>query len=397
MDHISKSLKQKAERVLFGNIVPFWINHSIDEKNGGFYGRISNELSVEHEAPKSLILNVRILWTFSALYNYDPKAEYLKMANRAYDYLSKHFMDKKYGGAYWLVNFKGKVLNDKKKIYGQAFTVYALSEYYRVTQRKAVLDEAITLFRMIEKHNYDNENFGYFETSNRNWTIAEEMRLSEVDMNEVKSMNTHLHLMEAYTTLYKVWKDKEVGCKLESLINNFLDFVIDPNTLHFKLFFNEFWNVRTNRVSFGHDIEGSWLLYEAAEILGNKGMLEKISKIVLNMVDVTIREGFNTKFSIYTERYSDGSLLTNCHWWQQAEAVVGLVNAYQISGRKEYLECAVKAWDFIEDHFVDKENGEWFYEIKENGTPNQKLQKVSEWKGPYHNGRACLEIIKRLK
>lgn len=391
-----RELRDSVEKELFGNIVPFWLSHARDCQNGGFFGRISNNLLVEKEAQKSLILTARVLWTFSALYRYSQREDFLKMADHAYYALSRQFFDPEFGGVFWLLDFSGKVLNEKKKMYGQAFSIYALSQYYAIKNQDEILDQAISIYRLIEKYNYDRRYKGYFETSNRNWTIAEEMRLSEVDMNEMKSMNTHLHLMEAYTNLYRFWPDKELKEKLRELIDVFLSFIIDPATSHFKLFFDERWNRKSDSISFGHDIEGSWLLCEAAEVLDDSALTDHIREVAIHMVTTTMKEGFSDRYAIFAEKNGDGTIFRGVHWWQQAEAVVGLINAYQITGDLIYMEWAVRCWTYISDIFVDREHGEWFYEIGEDGKPDNRRYKVSEWKGPYHNGRACLEILKRL-
>jgi mannobiose 2-epimerase len=391
-----KEFSDSVESELSDNIVPFWLMHTRDCRNGGFYGRISNDLVIKKKAHKSLILTARILWTFAALHHFSPWDEYLRMAEHAYASLLKHFFDEEYGGAFWLVDYKGKVINEKKKIYGQAFTIYALSEFYGTTGRVEILDKALEIYRLIEKHNYDRQYKGYFETSNRDWTIAEEMRLSEVDMNEMKSMNTHLHLLEAYTNLYRYWPDPELKKRLKELIDVFISFIIDPQTDHFKLFFDERWNRKSDSISFGHDIEGSWLLCEAAAIVDDEALKEQIKKIAIDMVNATMKEGFSERFGIFAEMNGDGTVFREVHWWQQAEAVVGFINAYQITSDSLFLDWAVKAWKYITDTLVDRTHGEWFYEISEDGKPDNQRYKVSEWKGPYHNGRACLEILKRL-
>ena len=397
VNHELSEFCNKARKELFGNIIPFWLKHSRDQENGGFYGRITNDLRIEKKAPKGLVQTSRILWTFSALYQLSAKDEYLEMAHWAYQFLIDKYFDDQFGGVFWLLDYKGNVVEDKKKIYGQAFTIFALAEYNKVSQNDEALARAFKLFHVIEENNYDDENKGYYETSNRDWSISEDMRLSEIDMNEKKSMNTHLHLMEAYTTLYQVCPHQILEFKLRELIDDFTKFILDPDTKHLILFFDEFWRKKSENISFGHDIEGSWLLCEAAKVLGDKDLIENIDRIALDMVNVTIQEGFSDKFSIYVEKCGDGSLDRSVHWWQQAEAVVGLVNAFQISEGKQYLEWALKCWQFIEDFIIDRSHGEWFYEIKQNCHPDHKRHKVSEWKGPYHNARACMEIVKRLE
>lgn len=391
------ALCSRVENELFNNIVPFWIKYAPDDENGGFYGRVSNDLIVQKKAFKSLILNARILLTFSILYQFRRDPRFLQMADRAYQYLMRYFYDKKYGGMYWLVNFKGEVIDNKKKIYGQAFTIYAMSEYYRASGSDEALQNACDLFELIEKYNYDKNNRGYFETSNRDWTIAGDMRLSELDMNEMKSMNTHLHLLEAYTALQRVCRESALIEKLRELLRDFIDFIIDPETMHFKLFFDEHWRPKSKSVSFGHDIEGSWLLCEAVELINDKQLDSQVKEIALKMVKATIKDGFGDRKAIYAEKDGDGNLFCEVHWWQQAEAVVGFINAYQLSANPRYLQWAVDAWDYIEAQFVDRANGEWFYEINKHGKPQAMRCKISEWKGPYHNGRACLEVLKRLR
>lgn len=396
-DDLLRQFNQSVWNELFNNIVPFWTEKTVDHECGGFYGRISNDLKVERKAPKSIILTARILWTFASLYEYKPQDSFQTMADHAYRFIHDKFLDREYGGTYWMVDYKGEVLTDKKKIYGQAFSIYSLAQYYAVTKNESALKEAQKIFRLIEKYNHDKVNYGYLETSNRDWTIAEEMRLSEIDMNEMKSMNTHLHLMEAYAMLYRVWPDKRLREKLYELIVVFRQFIIDPQTMHFKLFFDEKWYSKSQAISFGHDIEGSWLLCEAAEALNDSRLLAEIKEIALAMCNVSMEEGFSKHYSIYTEQNGSGKIYRESHWWQQAEAVVGFVNAYQLSKNEVYLKWALNCWKFITEHFVDKKNGEWFYEIDSHRRPDRSRYKVSEWKGPYHNGRACLEILKRLK
>jgi mannobiose 2-epimerase len=387
----------KVEQELFKNIIPFWIEKTIDRENGGFYGRITNDLKIEPEAPKSLILHARILWTFATLYSFNKTESYLKIAQRAYEYIRNYFYDKKYGGTFWLIDAHGKVLNDKKKMYGQAFTIYALAAYFTASGSKVVLDEAIEIFNRIEKHNYDKLNEGYFETSNQNWTIAEEMRLSEIDMNEMKSMNTHLHLMEAYTALLGVWPEQCLKEKLSGLIQNFEINIIDTKTLHFNLFFDEEWHPKSHSISFGHDIEGSWLLCEAAEAQEDQKLLARIRETAVRMARITAKEGFSDHNTIYAEQNGNGKIYKESHWWQQAEAIVGFLNAYEITNEQFFMDVAIKCWQAVEDRFIDRKFGEWYYEIDAEGNPDMRRYKVSEWKGPYHNGRACMEILKRLK
>jgi len=387
---------RRVRRELDANIIPFWVNRTIDE-NGGFIGRMTNDGAVDEKAPKGLILNTRILWTFSALYIFEKKPEFKKLAKRAFDYLIEHFWDNKYGGVYWMLNWQGKPLEDKKQSYGQAFAIYALSEYYRAFQQKEALERAKALFDITEKYARDAENGGYFETLTRDLRIAENQRLSEVDMCEKKSNNTQLHMFEAYMNLYDVWKDALAGQRLEQLLHIFSDHIITHKGIcHCQLFFDEFWNSKSDHISFGHDIEASWLLDRAAQILNKPKLMEQIRKDCLSLAESVYENGMDNKQSLFYEADSTGIINTDKDFWVQVEAVVGFLNAYQLTGKEEYFEVAYDIWKFIENHFVDRQNGEWFYKISAEGKVDGESFKVSEWKCPYHNSRGCIEIIQRL-
>ena len=394
---IIKNWKQKLESELKENILSFWIRQTQDLENGGFYGYISNDNTIKKDAPKGLIPNARILWTFSAAARYWNKDKYIKMANRAYDYILKYFFDNKYGGGYWMLDFQGNPIDKKKKSYGQAFLIYGLSEYYRATGSEEALNLAKDYFDLIENKIYDQEIGGYIETFNRDWSISEDARLSEKDMDEKISMNNHLHILEAYTNLLRVWKNALLEERLSQLIRIFLEHIISSDNFHLNLFFDENWNVKSETISYGHDIECSWLLLEAAQVLGDAEVIDEVEAVVPKMVDVTIQEGINDNGAVYYEKKGTGEIVRDIDWWPQAETVVGLVNAYQITGQTEYLEQGVKTWQFIEENVVNKEYGEWYNKITPDGESCSDCGKVSIWKGPYHNARACMELIDRLE
>lgn len=392
-----KILKSKLQQDLFNNIIPFWLSKTIDTENGGFYGQITNNLVPKLDAPKSLILHTRVLWSFAFLYGYKNDPEYLDMATMAYNYLVERFMDNDYGGMFWLLDAKGNPLETYKKMYGQAFTIYAFSEYYKITKNENVLNKAIKIFKLIEKNNYDTVYKGYYEGSSRNWHVDKNISLSAVDMNEVKSMNTHLHIMEAYTTLYSVWPDQMLRVKLIELLHVHLDHIIAHDTKHLKLFFDESWSSKSQNVSFGHDIEASWLICEAAAIINDPVIKSKIEKVAIDIANVIIKDAFDQKDAIYAEMEADGSVHTQLEWWQQAEAMVGFVNVWQITGDAIYLDWAVRMWNVIEKYIIDHKDGEWFYSVGHDGDYDHTKFKVSEWKGPYHNVRACVEVLRRLQ
>jgi mannobiose 2-epimerase len=394
----TQELKEVVTHTLNENIIPFWLTYSRDAENGGFFGRISNDLKVDPTAPRGLILYARILWAFSALYKFRPEAQYLELAQRAYNYLVSAFLDKEYGGFYWMVDYQGKVIDDLKKIYGQAFAIYALCEYYTASSDRSALKLAIDVFKLIEKHNHDNQFGGYFESSYRDWKIADNVALSEVDLAEKKSMNTHLHLMEAYTSLSREWRNEQVQNRLKELIECHLDHILNPTSYHLQLFFDERWTAKSAVISFGHDIEASWLLTEAAEMLDNSQLISKLANICLQMVNATLAAGISEQGGLFMEMDGDGKIIPrNIDWWPQVEAIIACLNFYQQLKNEFYLNHALRFWNFLDKYFIDHQNGEWFYSVSPEGVPDSQRLKVCEWKGPYHNIRGCIEILKRLE
>lgn len=390
------------ERELLENILPFWTRHTIDRHNGGFYGAVSCDLEVDREAPRAAVINARILWTFSAACRLG-YVQYREMADWAYDYLLDKFWDREHGGIYWMLDYQGHPISDRKQIYGQAFAIYGLAEYFRATGKPESLERAKQLYRLIEGHSLDPVCGGYIEACSRDWGALTDMRLSEKDLNCPKSMNTHLHVMEAYTNLLRVWNDPALQASQKGLLEVTLDRILDNATGHFKLFFDARWNSLTDHISFGHDIEGSWLLTEAAEVLGDPGLSERARAAALKMARVAADEGLDQDGSLFYEANSKGELVDpNKHWWAQAEAVVGFYNAYQLSGDERFREHACRAWQYIEDKVVDRVHGEWHAKLTPGGRPytaeeDRDACLAGPWKCPYHNSRVCFEMLERLR
>ncbi|OWR30683.1 N-acyl-D-glucosamine 2-epimerase [Saccharibacillus sp. O23] len=402
---------RELEQELRGNILRFWIERVPSETDDGFVGEIGADLSVHADADRSLVLNARILWTFSAAYRRYAEAAYLETADRAYRYLKKHFRDNEHGGYYWMVDADGTPSETKKQVYGQSFVIYALSEYALALNVRAnsgeasaggslrgeLAEEAQELFRLIERHSRDAVHGGYIEAHARDWSDTDDLSLSGKDLNEKKSMNTHLHVLEGYTNLYRIWPSDELGLRLGELIDVTLDRIVDAESGHFLLFFDDEWNVKSDHVSYGHDIEGSWLLVEAAEVLGDEERAKRVRQTALHMAEAVLKRGVDADGGIWNEA-SGGALVDDAKdWWPQAEAMVGFYNAYEMTGDEAYEEAAYRSWAFIRDYLVDQANGEWYWSVSNDRVPNVEEPKVSAWKCPYHNSRACLEMLTRIE
>ena len=384
---------QQSLQTALHNILNFWMDHMPDPENGGFYGKLDHNNKVNATADKGAVLNARILWTFSAAYNATKEPAYLDTARRAFSYIDQHFIDKEHGGVFWSVDYKGNPANTKKQIYALAFHIYACSEYYLATRHEYAREMAIDGFNLIQQHSLDPSYGGYLEAFTRDWQEISDLRLSAKDANEKKTMNTHLHILEAYTNLYRIWPEKALFDAIKSLLSTCYDKILNQQTGHLNLFFDDHWNVKGDIISYGHDIEASWLFLEAAEVLQEPALIEKFKKVALRLADATM-EGIDTDGGLWYESTPKG-LITEKHWWPQAEALVGFINAWQISKDDRYLQTARNTWAFTEKYMIDHANGEWFWGRKKDYSI-MKEDKAGFWKCPYHNGRACLEALKRL-
>ena len=417
-------MKLEMQDVLENNILPFWLEKMQDNENGGFYGRIDGSGVLHPDAEKGAILNARILWTFSAAYRVLEKEELLEAATRAKDYLVDHFIDPEYGGVYWSVDYKGEPLDTKKQFYAIAFAIYGLSEYARATGNREALEYALDLYDCIEEHAFDDEQNGYIEACTREWGKIGDMRLSELDANYPKSQNTHLHIMEAYANLLRCLKEMRaqeqcdyvpaigsvlpVGISvppetmvsvegaLRNIISIFIDKILNPETNHLDLFFDMDWTRGAGHLeSYGHDIECSWLLHEAALVLGDENLLEKVENVVQKVAKAS-EKGLREDGSMIHEANLDtGHVDDDLHWWVQAENVVGWFNVWQHFGDEEAFKKSEKCWHYIKENLVDFDNGEWYWSRHPDGTLNTVDDKAGFWKCPYHNSRMCLEIIER--
>lgn len=397
--------------ILTNNILPFWMSR-MEAPDGGFFGRIDGEGNLCPDAPRGGILNARILWTFASAYRVLGKPEYLETALKARDQILGPFWDSEFGGTYWSLQSDGQPEDTKKQIYAIAFAIYGLSELYRATGDQVSLDRAIELFHVIEDHSFDHEKNGYLEAFKRDWSPIEDMRLSDKDQNDAKTMNTHLHVLEGYTSLYRVWKDETLGRQLRNMIQIFLDHICLPSG-HLALFFDEDWHNTSHAFSYGHDIEASWLLAEATEVLGDPVLMAEVDKVCSGIATASM-EGWTPEGGmVYEKDLLDGAVDGDRHWWVQAETVVGCVwqarrcaasadcgsasgaaGAANADGGSaaEWLERANAELKFIEDHLLCPE-GEWYWSLRADGTINTTDDLAGFWKCPYHNGRMCLELL----
>ena len=419
-----KTMRDEMQDVLQNNILHFWQTKMVDRENGGFYGRIDAQGVLHPKAEKGAILNARILWSFSAAYRVLGLPEYLEMATYAKDYFLEHFIDKEYGGVYWSVDYKGRPLNTRKQFYAIGFALYGLSEYARATGDREALDYAIALYECIEDHAFDKEYNGYIEAKTREWQPIADMRLSELDANFPKSQNTHLHIIEPYTNLYRCLKEMQaatscdyvpvlgsvlpigvsvpmetiisVEASLRNLIDIFTDRILNQDTHHLDLFFEMDWTRGAGHLeSYGHDIECSWLMHEAALVLGDQKVLRKVEQVVREVAKASEKGLRPDGAMIHEANLDTGRADDDLHWWVQAENVVGWFNIYQYFGDEDALDKAVRCWEYIKSQLIDYENGEWFWSRHPDGTLNTVDDKAGFWKCPYHNSRMCLEIIER--
>lgn len=381
------------------SILQYWATDMPDELHGGFYGRIDGDNMLDRSAPKGGVLNARILWAFSAASRRSRDPRWIAVARAAYDYFRDHFIDKQYGGTFWNLDHMGKVLSDRKQIYGQAFSIYGLSEYFLACGDNDALQEAVHIFKLIEKYSYDPVYKGYFEAFAGNWGPLDDLRLSDKDANEKKTMNTHLHVLEAYSNLYRAWPDELLGERIQELLDVFVEHIINPKSGHLGLFFTEDWQSRSDLISYGHDIEAAWLLQEAAETIKDADRMARSRDLAGKMANAAAK-GLDDDGGLWYEYEPSGGfsegLVREKHWWPQAEAMVGFFNAWQVSGNQLWLDRSVRSWNFVKEYIKDPQYGEWFWGVLSDHRPMPGQDKAGFWKCPYHNSRACLEIIRRI-
>jgi cellobiose epimerase len=386
--HYKQEMREELQRLL-----QYWEDYTLDDVRGGFIGKVDAANVVHPEAPKGAVLNARILWSFAAAFRLTGEKRYRELADRAYQYIDTKFVDPAFGGVYWSVDCNGLPLDTKKQVYALSFTIYALAEYYQVTADEKALQTAKALYYLILKHAYDKQHGGFIEALTNDWKPITDFRLSSKDKNTPKSMNTHLHVLEAFTNLYRVWPDDNLGSHIERLIVDFEQHIIHPQTKHLQLFFDYDWTVMDTDVSFGHDIEASWLLLEAAEVLGNLALIRRTKETAVAIATAAAK-GLDADGGLWYE--ADATYthwVREKHWWPQSEGMVGFLNAYQLTGEANFLQQSLNCWAFVKKSLKDPQ-GEWFWGVDANGL-YMNQDKAGFWKCPYHNTRACIEVIRR--
>lgn len=402
-----KSVKNE----LMNNILPYWEKYARDTETGGFFGTIDNTNKQDKSESRSIVMTARFLWTYSAAARLFNEPAYLDMAEYASAAMMHQFFDKDNGGFFWSVNPDGTPCIAKKQIYGEAFSAYALAEYAaaltevkkQTLQPYAVMDKALAVFSLLERYAHDPEYGGYTEALTADWKPTADLKLSEKDIDCDKSMNTNLHVMEAYTNLYRnlavVYPDQKdtrtlVGKALSDLIRVSITKILQKNG-HFGVYFNKDWSRIGNEISYGHDIEASWLLWEAANELGDEQLMSEVRPVSVRTAMVAYEEGFDKKSGGFENTLVDGKKDKTRIWWNQAEAVNGFFTAWELSGSDTFKDAFQLVWKWIQEHQVDKKNGDWFWAVDESGNPDLTRPKGGNWKTAYHNSRCCMEILRR--
>ncbi len=394
MPHKLQQYKAELQDELI-QILDYWMKYTLDEKNGGFYGSVNRNNEPDVNAAKGIVMVSRICWSFSAAYCFNKQPQYYATAERAFNYIFDHFIDREFGGVFWSVDTKGKMLDGKKQIYGLSFCIYGLTEFYKISRNPTALNLASDLHNFIEEKSFDPVNNGYAEAFARNWQEIADLRLSEKDNNERKTANTHLHIIEAYANLYTVWPKEKLKERIENLLQLFQQHFINKEHDHLNLFFDDAWNLRSSLQSYGHDIEAAWLLQHCARLIREPSLVQQFNLLGISLTNAAA-EGLDTDGGLWYEyEPANKHLIAEKHSWPQAEAMLGFYNAYQLTGEHSYLIQSLQSWEFIKKYIKDEAKGEWFWGIHNDHSVMQK-EKAGFWKCPYHSSRALLEIMNRI-
>ena len=402
-------LKARMEKNLKENILPFWIDNTVDNEKGGFYGKVYGDHTPDRGALKAIVLNTRILWTFSKAYEVFGGEAYAALAHRAFDYICDYFWDKDFGGAYWMLNSDGAPIDVVKRTYGQAFIVYALAEYYAAFKNEKALDMAMKTFKLIQDH-VAMDNGGYLDSVTRDWQYDPGLMVWSYNREgSPKLLNSHLHMFEATMTLYDATGDDYVKKVLKEFLEFLIDVCVEKDSHHLKAGMDAKGNRADHEINYGHDAECCYLMTWSARLIGDDALRERADAIVLDIMDHVLDEAIDPVnggmfYEINTET---GEQMRSKSWWAQAEGITSFFNCYQISGDEKYLDAAIGIWDYVEENVVDP-TGEWYsfgknkymdyaWRIKDDARRlSANREKANRSKCPYHNSRTCFEIMKRV-
>ena len=378
---------------LYNDLIPFWMNMR-DDENGGFYGFADENGVPDKESPKGGILQSRILWFFSSAYMLSKDPEVLSCADHAYRFLRDYCMDHEYGGMFWSVNADGTPCEDMKHTYCQSFALYAFSAYYRASGDPEALDLACSLYELIESKCRDSE--GYLEAFGRDFSLCENDKLSENGVMADRTMNTLLHLLESYTALLEAEYFNDVEASVLESLQIFKTHIYDPDRKICKVFFDMDYNSIIDLESYGHDIEASWLISRACDVLRDSKIKEEMMPMITGLAEGALEHGIDESDHAMNNECENGIVDSKKVWWVQAEAVTGFMNAFELTGDEDYLEASDMIWNYIRDNVIG-EHGEWIENIYEDTNQTEGQALVHQWKCPYHNGRMCIEMYSRLK
>lgn len=391
---------EREARAELDRICDWWTTHA-PAPNGGFWGEIGDDGIAYPEAPRAIILNTRLLWFFSAAFEATGDAACGRLADQAYRIVHDHFLDPSTKTLVWMVSAEHAVVNARKQTYAQAFGIYALAAYARAKHSPAALARALSIFEQVQAHFIDPIHGGWLEALGPNLEPIDDVRLSARDQNSPKSMNTHLHVLEAYTALSETMSQlvpdhpqrETVRRALEDAFDTFNGHIVSTRKDHLNLFFGLDWMCQSRVRSFGHDIEASWLLYEAARALDAPRILDEAKQAALGLATGAL-EGLSEHGGLYEEVGRDGHLSRLHVWWVQAEALVGFLHAYDLDRNPRFLESALGVWAFIKAHQIDTQGGEWLELARIDDQTSKTGLMAGPWKCPYHTGRAMIETIR---
>lgn len=397
-----KSSECEQFRAQCCEIADWWLRYAVDHQNGGFYGAVDYKNEPDRNADKCIILNARVLWFFSAAAQFTGRQDYRDAAVASFHYIAKHFIDREHGGVLWMLEATGQPKEGRKHTYAQAFAVYAFSAYYDLSNDAEALRLALECFELIETHLKDTRYGGYWEGRTQSWGALEDVRLSIKEDNFPKTMNTNLHVLEAYTGLHNSLDAAHpsaapVAAALADELQIYCDHIVDLKSGHVRMFMDEQWADHSREHSFGHDIESSWLIQKAMHSLADtEHGVARFQAHVNRLAEVSLTDGLQASGRMLDERNIATGHSGPTAWWVQAEAMVGFASMWAHGADDAYFHAVMTLWAHVQEHYMDSEHGEWHWFAVGDVAPNESEYKVGPWKAPYHSGRAMMQVFQLL-